>query len=92
MEITYDPTKNQANIAQRGLDFDQVNDLDWNQIWMFEDSRKDYGEIRYIAYAPMDDRLHAFCFTRTKLGIRVISFRKANNREVKHYEQRTNDR
>tara|TARA_B100000768_G_scaffold125433_1_gene116159 strand:- start:923 stop:1201 length:279 start_codon:yes stop_codon:yes gene_type:complete len=92
MEITYDPSKNLTNIAQRGLSFDQVKDLDWTQVWMFEDGRKNYGEIRYIAYAPMNDRLYAFCFTRTELGLRVISFRKANKREVNGYEQRANDK
>jgi len=36
--------------------------------------------------------LHVACFTETKDGIRVISFRKANNREVKRYEQETLNR
>jgi hypothetical protein len=30
-------------------------------------------------------RLHVLCFTETGDGIRVISFRKANDREVKAY-------
>ena len=34
-------------------------------------------------------RVHAVVFTETATGIRVISFRKANNREVKRYEQAT---
>jgi len=37
-------------------------------------------------------RLHIVCFTETKDGIRIISFRKANNREVKRYEQETLNR
>lgn len=32
-------------------------------------------------------RLHVLCFTPIDAGIRVISFRKANNREIKAYEQ-----
>ena len=35
----------------------------------------------------LDGRLHFVCFTETEKGIRVISFRKANKREVKRYEQ-----
>ncbi|MCW9733807.1 hypothetical protein L5B97_10105 [Avibacterium sp. 20-15] len=33
-------------------------------------------------------RLHILVFTPIKTGIRVISFRKANAREVKKYEDR----
>jgi uncharacterized DUF497 family protein len=39
----------------------------------------------------IDDRLHAVGFTVITGGIRVISFRKANSREVRRYEQRADD-
>ncbi|MEE8056690.1 MAG: BrnT family toxin [Pseudomonadales bacterium] len=87
MSITYDPNKNQLNIEQRRLDFDLVSELDWDNAWIYEDSRNDYDEVRFIAYATLDDRLCFVCFTETEQGIRVISLRKANNREVKRYEQ-----
>ncbi|MGH8706656.1 MAG: hypothetical protein ACREVD_01195 [Burkholderiales bacterium] len=35
----------------------------------------------------MDGRLHVLCFVRIPDGIRVISLRKANRREVLEYEQ-----
>ncbi len=35
----------------------------------------------------LDGRIHALVFTETAKGIRVISFRKANKREVLMYEQ-----
>jgi uncharacterized DUF497 family protein len=36
--------------------------------------------------------VHVLCFTPVEGGIRVISFRKANSREIKTYEQaRTTD-
>ncbi|MDP1698769.1 MAG: hypothetical protein Q8L45_13460 [Xanthomonadaceae bacterium] len=34
-------------------------------------------------------RLHALVFVETVTGIRVISFRKANKREARQYEQAT---
>ena len=49
--------------------------------------RKDYPERRIIAVGYLDDRLHVLCFSETALGIRVISFRKANKREEKGYEK-----
>jgi uncharacterized protein len=35
-----------------------------------------------VALGYLDERLHVLCFTETHDGIRVISFRKANSREV----------
>jgi len=87
MTISYDPNKNQSNIEQRGLNFDRVSDLEWDNAWVYEDQRNEYDEVRYIAYSMLDERLHFVCFTETGNGIRVISFRKANRREVKRYEQ-----
>jgi uncharacterized DUF497 family protein len=87
MSVSYDSNKNKRNIKQRGLNFDRVADLDWDNAWIYEDDRNEYNEIRFIAYSMLDKRLHFVCFTETKDGIRVISFRKANSREVKRYEQ-----
>lgn len=50
------------------------------------DLRKDYGENRYIAAGFLAGRLHILVFTPTADGIRVISFRKANRRELRRYE------
>ena len=89
MNITYDPNKNQRNIAERGLSFDEVMDLDWQQGIINIDDRKLYPEVRYVMTAPRQTtgRLHVVCFSQTADGIRVISFRKANKREIKDYEQ-----
>ena len=49
------------------------------------------NKLFFIHLGYLEKRLHILCFTETMLGIRVISFRKANNREVKKYEQSTID-
>jgi len=49
------------------------------------DDRRDYGETRLRAFGLLDARLHALVFVETAGGIRVISFRRANEREVKRY-------
>ncbi len=92
MSISYDPNKNKTNIQLRNLDFERVSELDWDSAWIFEDERNEYNETRFIAYSMLDKRLHFVCFTETKGGIRIISFRKANSREVKRYEQETINR
>ena len=88
MEISYNHTKNQQNIRERRLSFDRVIDFDFESANFTIDSRKNYGEIRRCAIGFLDGRLHVLVFTETAMGIRVISFRKANAREIKIYEQK----
>lgn len=88
MKVEFDPPKNARNISERGLSFDQVMDLDWSTALVDEDIRRDYGEKRYVAYVLLDKRLHVVCFSEPIGGVvRVISFRKANDRERRKYEK-----
>ena len=87
MHIEFDVNKNDTNIRERGLSLEQASDFDFDSAIIKRDSRKPYPELRYVAVGFLDARLHVLCFTPIKVGIRVISFRKANPREVKHYEQ-----
>jgi uncharacterized DUF497 family protein len=87
MEITYDLEKNAKNILERGLPFNLVADFNWNTATFKEDQRKNYLEQRMVAVGYLENRLHVLCFSETALGIRVISFRKANKREEKSYEK-----
>lgn len=85
MRISYDPAKNEQNIRSRGLSFDSAADFDCEGALYAVDERREYGELRYIAIGMLGVRLHVLCFAETADGIRVISFRKANAREVKRY-------
>lgn len=89
MAITYDPTKNASNIELRGLSFERVADFDFQSAIIWIDARMTYPEVRISALGLVAGRLHALVFAETTKGIRVISFRKANKREVKRYEQET---
>jgi len=46
-------------------------------------------ENRGLSFDKVVDRVHALVYSRIDGGIRVISFRKANKREVKIYEIKT---
>lgn len=87
MKIELDSAKNAKNIAERGLDFARVVDFDFETAVIWIDSRKIYPEARIAALGQLAGRVHSLVFTETAHGIRVISFRKANRREVKRYEQ-----
>lgn len=85
MKITYDTAKNNRNIEERGLPFDLVENLDWNSAKIIEDIRKDYGERRFRVAGFINGRLYIVVFTPRNDAVHVISFRKANAREVKEY-------
>lgn len=85
MRIDFDPAKSDRNRRDRGLSFDRAADFEFSTCLLAVDDRKDYGEIRYVALGSLDDRLHVLCFTETQEGIRVISLRRANAREVARY-------
>jgi hypothetical protein len=87
MRIEFDPPKNKTNIRERGLDFELAADFDFDSAVIQLDSRKAYPELRYVAVGYLAHRLHVLCFTPIAGGIPVISFRKANLREVQSHEQ-----
>ena len=88
MKISYDPAKGEKNLRERGLSFELVRQFDIGQAWVFEDIRRDYGERRWTAVGLLYGRMHVLVFTETSDGLRVISFRKANKREVRKYGSR----
>ena len=89
MKLDFDPAKSDRNIAERGLSFQRVEAFEFAAALIAEDVRKPYPERRFQALGHVDGRLHMLVFTPMVDGIRVISFRKANSREVKRYEKAT---
>ena len=49
------------------------------------DDREDYGELREIAWGFIGVRLHVMVFTRRRGGIRIISLRKADQKDIRRY-------
>lgn len=86
MIIDFDPDKSARNEEERGLPFTAVERFDWEGALFHEDDRYDYPEQRFIGLGKIGQRVHVVCFTPIEDGIRVISLRKANTREVKRYE------
>lgn len=87
MKFEWDENKNQANIQKHGLDFEMAKVLFENDLLVIPDLRNDYNEPRFIGYGKIDGRLVVVVFTeRLPDIIRIISFRKANDREQKIYK------
>lgn len=85
MEITFDPAKDAANIAKHGVSLTVAVDLEWDSAVTWPDARRDYGESRMIGLASTGARLYCVIFTDRGNARRVISLRKANEREVRRY-------
>lgn len=86
---TWDENKRLANLAKHDVDFRDLEGLDWDEALVFEDRRRDCGETRLIAMAPLGVRLHVVVFVERGGERRIISARKANSREVAYYENET---
>ena len=87
MKISFDPNKNGINLQKHGISLEMASSLEWNTAMTWKDTRFDYGEERYSSLVIMANRLYFVAFTERTDGIRIISLRKANLREVKFYEE-----
>ena len=87
MKIEFDPAKSARNERERGLSFELVAEIAWETSYTEEDMRFSYPEMRLVTYGLIGERVHVVCYTPVMGGIRVISFRKANAREVRKYEE-----
>jgi uncharacterized DUF497 family protein len=90
VELEWDETKRQDTLDERKLDFADVDRFDSASLQTFEDLRFDYGEQRFNTYGYLDGVLCTYCWTPRGNRTRVISMRKANDRERKSYEARQN--
>ena len=87
MRIEFDPAKDAANQAKHGVSLALAGELDWEAALVWVDDRIEYGELRVIALAPKTETLYYAAFVERGEVRRVISLRRANRREVKHYVQ-----
>ena len=88
----WDEAKAQANLAKHGVDFTEIARFEWSRALVLPDDRRDYGEVRLMAYGPIGSRLHAVTYTWRRNRIRVINLRKANTREIRLWMAMRNDK
>lgn len=86
MKIEFDAAKDTLNRHKHGVSLAEAARIDWPRVMAVPDNRRSYGEERYIAAAPIGDRLYVVVFTIRDRTLRIISLRKANRREIRRYE------
>ena len=88
MKYEWDEAKNAVNIENHGIDFNDAHELFEGNRLVFPDDRKEYGEKRFIVFGHINNRLVVAVYTqRPPKIIRIISLRKANNRETARFEK-----
>ncbi len=87
MQFEYDGRKNAVNLAKHGIDLADA-------AWVFADpmrldavdQRREYGEPRRVVVGEVLGRVWVVVYTLRGEAVRLISARKANEREQKRYQ------
>ena len=87
MEIEFDPDKDVSNQTKHGVSLSLASELEWESALVWVDDRFVYNEVRMVALAPKTEILYYVAFVDRGEVRRIISLRRANRREVKHYGQ-----
>lgn len=85
VEIEFDPDKRQATLEHRGLDMACAAEVFTGPSLTVEDDRQNYGEVRFITIGRLDGRMVVVVWTSRGENRRIISMRKANEREQAAY-------
>lgn len=88
MQIIFDIVKRDKTLLERGLDFADANAVFAGRHLTAEDVRHDYGERRFIPVGMLLERLVVLVWTPRGAARRIISMRKANEREQNLYRHR----
>jgi len=91
MAITYDPAKRAWTLQERGLDFEDAAAVFGGWTIDIPDQRRDYGEPRINTVGYLNRRMVIVCWTSRGDDRRIISMRRANDREKARYQKRSEE-
>ena len=85
MAIEFNPAKDARNRRERGLPLALGAVVLANLVGDVEDTRRDYGERRMIAFGLIGPRLHVCVYTMRGENYLIISLRVAKQQEVQKW-------
>ena len=88
MPIEFDAAKREATLRARGLDMARAEEVFAGATLTVEDDRRAYGEDRFITIGFLDEMMVVVVWTPRGGLHRIISMRKANERERRLYSPR----
>lgn len=86
MAFEFDAAKDGENIAKHGLSLTDFAGFDSDPLVLVDD-RFEYRETRYRAFGRIDGLGHCLVFTLRGANMRLISFRRAHEKELRRYEE-----
>lgn len=86
--IEFDDAKREITLFTRGLDMGRANEVFVSPHLDQVDGRKNYGETRIFTFGYLDHLPVVLVWTYRGNNKRIISLRRANEREIKKYEAR----
>ena len=87
-ELEWDEAKRRANYAKHRLDFRDAEQVFQGITLTAEDDRQDYGGKRFISLGLLEEMVVVVVHTARSEKTRIISMRKANQREKQAYEEK----
>ena len=82
MEFEWDRAKHAKTLRERGFGFDDAARIFAGPVLIWEDARRDYGEVRLRAVGETDGDILHVAFTRRGNVLRIISIRRASRKET----------
>jgi uncharacterized DUF497 family protein len=86
--IEFDAAKREITLFARGLDMARANEIFESPHLDQIDCRKHYDEVRVFSFGYLDEHPVVIVWTYRGIKRRIISLRRANEREIKKYQAR----
>jgi uncharacterized DUF497 family protein len=86
-EFEYDSKKSKSNQEKHGIDFEEAKAF-WRDKAAIKVRSQYASEERYILISNHNDKYYTAIYTLRKDKIRIISVRRARNKEIEIYERR----
>jgi uncharacterized DUF497 family protein len=82
MEFEWDQAKHAKTLHERGFGFDDAARIFARPVLIWEDARRDYGEVRFRAVGETTGDVLHVAFTWRGNALRIISVRRASRKEA----------
>ena len=83
--FSWDEKKRTLNLAKHGIDFHDAGVIFDGPLVTVEDTREDYGELRYVALGLLAGVVVSLTYSERGDRIRIISIRKALKHEARFF-------
>tara|TARA_B100001939_G_C16932643_1_gene614581 strand:- start:779 stop:1054 length:276 start_codon:yes stop_codon:yes gene_type:complete len=91
VKFEYDMNKSAANKRKHGMDFEEIQEL-WRDPDMLVVPARTMDEERFLGVGMVAGKVWAVIFTYRGDAIRIISARRARQKEISYYEHQNQSR